>query len=223
MCSVAVPLYSVTRDRPQFQRFQHVWAEGLARVWGMQVSAHGAERLDPSGTYVFMANHLSHVDIVALFLALPMNVGFLAKRELRKVPFLAQAMVAGGHVFIDRKQRASAHNVMSEAARDVANGASLVVFPEGTRGRSESIQPFKRGGFHLARQANVPVVPVGIRGTRGILGREDYLIRPGRVEVHMGAPIAPNDFADVAALSDRVRTSVSELAAMPFAATNGHA
>lgn len=223
MCSVAVPLYSVTRDRPQFQKLQRVWADGLVRGWGLDVQAHGAEQLDPRGTYVFMANHLSHVDIVALFVALPVHVGFLAKKELRRVPFLAQAMVAGGHVFIDRKERTSALSVMSEAARDVANGASLVVFPEGTRGFEEHIQPFKRGGFHLARQAGVPVVPVGIRGARKVLGREDYLIRPGRLDVHIGAPVRADQFADLPAFSNHVRERVSELAGMPLAAGNGHA
>lgn len=221
MCSVAVPLYSVTRDRPQFQRLQRVWAEGIAKGWGMQVSAYGAEQLDPEGTYVFMANHLSHVDIVAMFVALPMNVGFLAKQELRRVPFLAQAMVAGGHVFIDRKVHANAVSAMSEAAQEVANGASLVIFPEGTRGRAETIQPFKRGGFHLARQAKVPVVPVGLRGTRNILGRNDYLIRPGHVEVHVGAPVYAEAFDNVGLFADHVRDRVSELAAMPLQKRNG--
>lgn len=223
MCSVAVPLYSVTRDRPQFQKLQRVWADGLVRGWGLEVRAHGAEQLDPRGTYVFMANHLSHVDIVALFVALPVHVGFLAKKELRRVPFLAQAMVAGGHVFIDRKQRASALNVMSEAARDVANGASLVVFPEGTRAFEEHIQPFKRGGFHLARQAGVPVVPVGIRGARTVLGREDYLIRPGQLDVHIGAPVRADQFTDLPAFSSHVRERISELAGMPLAQSFGHA
>ena len=222
MCSVAVPLYSVTRDRPQFQKLQRIWAKGIAKGWGMEVEAHGVEALDPHGTYVFMANHLSHVDIVALMLALPMNVGFLAKRELRKVPFLAQAMVAGGHVFIDRKDNSRAVSAMTEAAQAVADGASLVVFPEGTRGRTEKVQPFKRGGFHLARQARVPVVPVGLRGTRQILGREDLLIRPGRVTVHIGAPIDASSFENVGLFADHTRERVSELAAMPFTASNGH-
>jgi 1-acyl-sn-glycerol-3-phosphate acyltransferase len=222
MCSVAVPLYSVTRDRPQFQKLQRIWAEGLAKGWGLEVQAFGVEQLDPDGTYVFMANHLSHVDIVALFVGLPMNVGFLAKRELRRIPFLAQAMVAGGHVFIDRKERASAMSAMSEAAREVAEGASLVIFPEGTRGFAETVQPFKRGGFHLARQARVPVVPVGLRGTRTVLGREDYLIRPGRVEVHVGAPLHASDFENVGLFADATRARVSELASMPFTPSNGH-
>ncbi len=221
MCSVAVPLYTVTRDRPTFQKFQRFWAEGLAQAWGMEVKAFGLEQLDARQTYVFMANHLSHADIVALFVALPRNVGFLAKRELRRVPFLAQAMIAGGHVFVDRKDNTRARTTMSQAARDVANGASLVVFPEGTRGWSEAVQPFKRGGFHLSRQAGVPVVPVGIRGTRRIIGREDFVVHPGKVEVYVGAPIWAKNFENVGLFADYARDRVSELAAMPLLRSNG--
>jgi 1-acyl-sn-glycerol-3-phosphate acyltransferase len=221
MVSVAVPVYTVTGDRRRFQKFQRFWAEGLAKAWGMDVSAVGVEQLDPSQTYVFMANHLSHADIVALFVALPMNVGFLAKKELSKVPFLAQAIYAGGHVLVDRQDNSSAVNSMTAAAQDVANGCSLVIFPEGTRAGSEVIQPFKKGGFHLARQANVPLVPVGIRGTRAVMGREELVVRPGRVEVHVGKPVRPSDFESPASCSDYVRRQVSELAAMPYAEASG--
>jgi 1-acyl-sn-glycerol-3-phosphate acyltransferase len=221
MCSVAVPLYTVTRDREQFQRLQRFWARKLAQGWGMEVSAHGTEQLDPSQTYVFMANHLSHADIVALFVALPRNVGFLAKKELSKVPFLAGAIYAGGHVLIDRKDNTSALSSMSQAAQDIASGSSLVVFPEGTRAGAEIIQPFKKGGFHLARQANVPVVPVGIRGTRSIIGKEDLLIRPGKVEVHVGAPVKVTDFDNALVCCEHVRARVGELAAMPLADRRG--
>ncbi len=221
LCSVAVPIYTVTRDRPTFQKFQRFWAEGLAQAWGMEVEAFGLEQLDATQTYVFMANHLSHADIVAMFVALPRNVGFLAKRELRKVPFLAQAMVAGGHVFVDRQDNAQARTTMAQAARDVAAGASLVVFPEGTRGRSEAVQPFKRGGFHLARQAGVAVVPVGIRGTRQIIGREDFVVHPGKVEVHVGKPIRATQFDNVGPFADYTRKRVAELAAMPLLPVNG--
>jgi 1-acyl-sn-glycerol-3-phosphate acyltransferase len=216
MVSVAFPVYTVTGDRRRFQKFQRFWAAGLAKAWGMEVSTHGTEQLDPSKTYVFMANHLSHADIVALLVALPMNVGFLAKKELSKVPFLAQAILAGGHVLIDRKDNTSALSSMAQAAQDVANGCPLVIFPEGTRARAEVIQPFKKGGFHLARQANVPLVPVGIRGTRGIMGREDLTVRPGRVEVHVGAPVRVTDFENALLCSDFMRRQVSELAAMPL-------
>lgn len=217
MSSLALVRYGITRDQAEFRRATRTWAEGMARGWGMRVHTHGASLLDAHGTYVFMANHLSHADIVALFLGLPMNVGFLAKKELRRVPFLAQAMVAGGHVFIDRSKRADAVQAMQEAADSVREGASLVIFPEGTRGLSEVIQPFKKGGFHLARQAGVPVVPVGLRGTRAIMGREDLVIRPGDVHMHIGAPVDPGAFPDVNKFADHVRREVARLSAMPLA------
>jgi len=220
MCTLGVSVYGVTGNRPAFRKMTRFWAAGLARGWDMQVHAHGTERIDSSKTYVFMANHLSHADIVALIVGLPVDVGFLAKKELRSVPFLGQAMVAGGHVFIDRSKQAGALKAMSAAARDMEHGASLVVFPEGTRGESETIQPFKKGGFHLARQAKVEVVPVGLRGTRGIMARDDLVVRPGEVHVHIGAPIDPESYADTQALTDAVRVEVSKLAAMPLAASD---
>lgn len=217
MCSTFLPIYAVTGSREGFRWATRKWAEGMAGGWGMRVSAVGRERIDANGTYVFMANHLSHVDIVALFIALPMNVGFLAKKELRSVPFLGQAMVAGGHVFIDRGRRERAVQALDDAARQVAAGASIVIFPEGTRGGEERVQAFKKGGFHLARQANVPIVPVGIRGTRTIMKREELLIHPGTVSVHIGAPVPPAEFPDEDSLSHAVRARVAELAGMPLA------
>jgi 1-acyl-sn-glycerol-3-phosphate acyltransferase len=154
---------------------------------------------------------------VALFVALPIDVGFLAKKELARVPFLGQAMVAGGHVFVDRKRHESAVHAMAAAAVQVRDGASLVVFPEGTRGKSETVQQFKTGGFHLARQAGVPIVPVGLRGTRLIMGRGELVIHPGAVDVHVGAPIDPNAFADIRELISHTRSRIAELAAMPLA------
>lgn len=186
----------------------------------MRVHAVGVENVDPSGTYVFMANHLSHADIVALFVALPMNVGFLAKKELRRVPFLGRAMVAGGHVFIDRSRRERAVQAVADAAEQVVAGSPIVVFPEGTRGNEERIQAFKKGGFHLARKANVPVVPVGLRGTRSIMSRDELVIHPGEVRVHIGAPIAPDSFPDADSFAAAVRARISELAAMPLAAVS---
>jgi 1-acyl-sn-glycerol-3-phosphate acyltransferase len=216
--SVALAIYGVTGNRPTFRKFTRFWAEVLAGGWGLTVRAHGINQLDPRRPYVFMANHMSFVDIVALFVALPIDVGFLAKTELRRVPFLAQAMIAGGHVFIDRKRHESAVNSLSAAARAVREGdTSLVIFPEGTRSRDESVKPFKTGGFHLARQAGVPIVPVGLRGTREIMSRDELVIHPGSVEVHVGAPIDPGAFVGIQDLSAHVRAQIAELAGMPCA------
>ena len=91
------------------------------------------------------------------------------------------------------------------------------MFPEGTRGGEERVQPFKKGGFHLARKANVPIVPIGIRGTYGIMTRDELVIHPGIVHVHIGDPIPPAEFPDEDSMSDAVRARISELADMPLA------
>jgi 1-acyl-sn-glycerol-3-phosphate acyltransferase len=216
--SIALAIFGVTRNRKVFRQFTRVWAEVMAQGWGMRVKAVGTEHVHHGETYVFICNHQSHADIVSLFVALPINVGFLAKKELKRVPFLAQAMVAGGHVFIDRSRRNSALKAMEEAADEVARGdTSIVIFPEGTRGQTSEIQPFKSGGFHLARNAKVRVVPVGLRGTREIQARGELGFKPGLVEVHVGAPVDPHAYPTVQALMEDVRARVSSLAAMPMA------
>lgn len=193
-----------------------VWARRVARGIGMQVRVFGAEHIDRHGPQVFMCNHQSNIDIIALFAAMPVRLGFMAKSELRGVPLFGRAMAAGGHVFIDRKDRQNAHAAIGRAAGDVREGRNLVVFPEGTRSAAGTVKRFKKGGFHLAQQARVPIVPVGIRGTARVLPRHSKAIVPGAVEVHVGASI-PADEVEGHALDELVsvvRRRVGELAAM---------
>ena len=219
VCAALLGAHAIGRDDGQrLRQIERTWADVLARAWSMQVDAHGAEHVDPSGTYIFMANHQSHMDIVALIVALPIVPGFLAKKELRRIPILGAAMEAGGHVFIDRRQRAQAIEAIDEAARVVRGGASIVVFPEGTRHEREAVFPFKKGGFHLALSAGVPIVPIGIRGTRALLPRHSKMIRAGRASVHIGPPIMPEELTNLGldGAMARVRTDIAALAAMPI-------
>jgi 1-acyl-sn-glycerol-3-phosphate acyltransferase len=217
MATVLLGRQAVRADRDHFHRTTRLWARRLARFWGMEVVAHGAAQIDPAQPAVLMPNHQSHTDIVALIEALPIVPGFLAKKELRRIPFLGPAIEAGGHVFIDRKKRTQAFEAIRSAADQVRDGTSIVVFPEGTRGDLEAIGPFKKGGFHLARQAGVPIIPIGIRGTRRILPKHGRAISAGRVDVHIGAPISAADVErlSMAELMDRVRTEISALAGLP--------
>lgn len=220
----AMSLYGVLRQVPRkdpalFQHHTRTWARGVARGVGLDVQAYGTWRLDPGGTYVLMANHQSHVDIPTLFVALPMVPGFLAKAELRRVPLFGRAMEVGGHVFVDRAAHARAIEAIAAAAGQVREGGSIVIFPEGTRSRHREVMPFKKGGFHLAKQAGVPVVPIGIRGTAEILPKHELAIRPGRVEVHVGEPLAPEQVRELP-LNDlvaEIRGRICELADLPAA------
>jgi 1-acyl-sn-glycerol-3-phosphate acyltransferase len=134
-----------------------------------------------------------------------------------RVPFLAAALRAGGHVIIDRTRRESAKQAIDSAAEQVRSGKTVLIFPEGTRGDTDSIAAFKNGGFRLAKAAQVPIIPVGLRGTRAVGPKHSFLFWPGRVEVHIGVPLTPDEIAqqELHPLVEQVRTRISVLSAMP--------
>ncbi|MGB0680917.1 MAG: lysophospholipid acyltransferase family protein [Polyangiales bacterium] len=165
------------------------WAEVLTRVWGVQVRTHGRDGIQSLGAAVYAANHQSFVDIAALYRALPVYPGFVAKEELARVPFLGPLMRRGDHIFIARTQRDKAARALVQAARRIRAGRSVVIFPEGTRSAAGTLGPYKEGAFRLAKQAKVPLVPVGIVGSAAVLPRGDWRVQRGDIDVHIGAPI----------------------------------
>ncbi|HEX4351488.1 MAG TPA: lysophospholipid acyltransferase family protein [Polyangiales bacterium] len=217
MVTFAISSSVVLRDPNFFRRMQRHWARGLTSFWGVELEVFGAENMPVGGSYVVMSNHASYADIVALFIALPVIPGFLAKRELMRVPFLAAALRAGGHVLIDRKRRGTARAALESAAMQVRNeGKTVLIFPEGTRSPADTIDQFKSGGFHLAKSAGVPIIPVGLRGTGAIAPRNSILVYPGKIEVHIGAPITPTEIASrqMNELVNEVRYRITSLGAL---------
>jgi 1-acyl-sn-glycerol-3-phosphate acyltransferase len=158
------------------------------------VGVTGGERILPEQPYVFMCNHQSNFDIPVLLGNLPVQFRWLAKAELFKVPIFGRAMHAAGYISIDRSDRQSAFESLQKAADVLRGGVSIMVFPEGTRSLDGVLKPFKKGGFVLAIEAGVPVVPVAIRGTHGIMPKGKRLIRPGDVTVCIGEPIATTPY-----------------------------
>ena len=217
MVTFAISSSLVLGDPEFFRRAQRDWARGLARFWGLELAVFGAEHMQAGQSYVVMSNHASYADIVALFIALPVIPGFLAKAELMRVPFLAAALRAGGHVIIERGKRESARAAIGSAADQVRAGKTVLIFPEGTRGDSDAVMQFKSGGFHLAKAAQVPIIPVGLRGTRHIGPKHSFLFWPGKVEVHIGAPLAPSEVAaqELYPLVENVRARIADLSALP--------
>jgi 1-acyl-sn-glycerol-3-phosphate acyltransferase len=178
---------------------------------GMKVKVTGAENIPREGqTVVFMSNHRSFFDISAIQFAIwPHQVRFVAKRQLASIPFLGGAIRYGGHILIERENKESAIRTLMNFATEYSGKFSIVVFPEGTRSPGNHLLRFKRGGFHLARQLELPIVPVSISGSQKILDRHGYTLRPGVVTIHFDTPIDPKGVPNNDALIGLVRERIA--------------
>jgi 1-acyl-sn-glycerol-3-phosphate acyltransferase len=207
----------VTRDSELFYRWQRPWARGLFRLCGVRVSVTGTQYMDTARGYVVVANHQSHLDIPALFATLPTIPRFLAKRELWKVPFLGAALRLGRHIPVDRSSGKSARGSIDIAAQRVEQGATVLFFPEGTRGDGEQLGKFKSGAIHVAKAARAAILPVGVVGSRSVLPKHGRFLRPGLIRVNIGRPIEAREVegTDVKPLTDRLESLVRELAELP--------
>lgn len=166
-----------------------VWSRWILAVCGVRVVVEGTGNVDPSEPHIFMANHQSLLDIPAIVTTIPVSYRFVAKRELTRIPIFGWAMVVGGHVVIDRANRSSAVKVLGKAAAQVRGGTNVIVFPEGTRSETGEMRDFKSGGFHLAIDSGVSIVPVSVSGSRQITPKKSTRIHPGVVKIVYGRPI----------------------------------
>ena len=170
------------------QRAMRLWARSLNWAAGVELRVHGAERIERTRGAIYVANHVSWFDIFAIAAILP-RYSFIAKSELRRIPLFGIAAEAAGIVFIDRDNRKSAFESYKVAAQEVQRGTSVVVCPEGTRGRDYHLRPFKKGPFVLAIAAQAPVVPTLVHGTIDVMRKGSFRIRSGVVDVHFLEPI----------------------------------
>jgi len=163
------------------------WSWLILKTTGVGVAIEGLERLDPSRSYVFAANHQSIYDIPILFASLPFQLRIIAKESLGRIPFMGWHLQRTGHVLVDRAHPGA--GVVKKMARLVKQGHSLIVFPEGTRSTDGRVARFKGGPFVIALQAGLPVVPITVVGSRHVMFRGDLMVRPGRVKVIVHDPI----------------------------------
>lgn len=160
----------------------------------IDVTVNGLSNIDPSQSFIYMSNHQSNFDIPVLLACLPVQFRWLAKAELFRIPIFGRGMRAAGYISIDRFNRPSAFESLSVAAKKIKEGVSVMIFPEGTRSIDGNIRTFKKGGFVLAVDAGVAIIPIILYGTRSIMPKGRLRIQAGHVYMDIQPPMETSGY-----------------------------
>ena len=194
-----------------FKRWSGRWARTILAGMGVRLVVDdraGRGGLTTEEPCIFVVNHQNLLDIFTTAAAIPYPFGYLAKKELTRVPFLSLALRHSPSLFIDRSSRRASMRSLVSAASSIREGQSVLFFAEGSRSYSPVLYPFKKGAFYVAVKAGVPLVPVTIRDSYRVMDERRYASRPGTLHFTIGAPIAlPEEAgaADVPAVMEAVR------------------
>ncbi len=184
-----IVLSFVDRSGASFHAVGRFWSWMILRLYGIRVSVEGKEHLNPSESYIYVSNHASMFDIPAVLVGIPDQIRIVLKKELTRIPFFGWAMALGPYIVIDRFHAKDAARSLDQAAVRMRNGASVLLFAEGTRTLDGKLQPFKRGAFALASKSGVPIIPVAINNTFRILPKGSRIVRPAHITLVLGRPI----------------------------------
>jgi len=156
---------------------------------GLEVEVKGEENLWTKRPAVFILNHQSSVDLFLAAKLIRKDAVGIAKKELKNFPIIGQMMAAAGVIFIDRKNKEKAIEAMKPAVDALKSGTSIIIFPEGTRSKDYTLGAFKKGAFHLAMQAKVPIVPIIIRNAHDAMPLGTGVFREAAIEVKVLPPV----------------------------------
>jgi 1-acyl-sn-glycerol-3-phosphate acyltransferase len=198
----------------------HGYWQRILRSGNATLKATGRHHIPRGQAFVVMSNHGSLLDIPCLMGAFPGSLRMVTKEELTKVPLWGQALVASGFVPVDRKNRDKAIAQLDRAKEMLGKGVSIWISPEGTRARDGLLARFKKGGFHVAMDLGVPIVPAWIEGAQDIIPPDQFVVRyDGTCTVRFGRPIvtAGRSKQDLEQLMDEVRAAILALSGRPEA------
>ena len=177
---------------------QVFWSRSVIRLLLLPIKVTGRENVDPKQSYVFVANHQSFLDVFAVYGWLPNNFKWLMKKEIRRVPFVGTACAVAGHIFVDRSNPRAALQSMEKVKKELVDGISTVIFPEGTRTKTGEIGRFKQGAFKIAMDMELPVVPITLNGFYKAMPSGQPFANPfSHLSLHIGKPIDISQFTDI--------------------------
>ena len=177
---------------------QIFWSRSVIRLLLLPIKVTGRENVDPKQSYVFVANHQSFLDVFAVYGWLPNNFKWLMKKEIRRVPFVGTACAVAGHIFVDRSNPRVALQSMEKVKKELVDGISTVIFPEGTRTKTGEIGRFKQGAFKIAMDMELPVVPITLNGFyKAMPSGQPFANLFSHLSLHIGKPIDISQFTDI--------------------------
>ena len=191
--------------------FGTYWAKILSWLTPILVDVEGEEHAEAGRSFVVVSNHQSAFDILLLYGWLDLDLKWVMKAELRKVPAIGISCEKLGHIYVDRSDRQKARQAINDALARLGDGIGILFFPEGTRSRDGRLLPFKKGAFHTAIEQQVPVLPVTLSGTREIMPPHSLLPFPGRTRMIIHEPIDTRGMShdDLEALRERARAVIA--------------
>jgi 1-acyl-sn-glycerol-3-phosphate acyltransferase len=195
--------------------FAVTWAQLLAWLTPIRVKVEGGEHAQRDRSYIVASNHQSMYDILVIYGWLRLDLKWVMKKELRKMPAIGIGCEKAGHIFVERRNPKQAAQAITAALKRLGNGIGLLFFPEGTRSRDGHLLPFKKGAFRTAIDQQLPLLPVTLVGTRDILPARSLMPFPGSVRLVIHPPIETVGMTpeDLDALMERSRRTISS--AMP--------
>lgn len=209
----ALILAMINPSSPAIEKVIQWWSKAWLTASGTELTIEGRENVDKGRSYIVVANHLSTLDIMVCFVAVGIPIRYLAKKELFRIPLLAQAMRAIGIVEVDRAARSSVHNsVNQQAEKLIEHNQSLIIYAEGTRPRDGAMKPFKKGAFTIAITSGLPVLPVSIHGTyeAAVPGKPWFRGGPVTVIIDPAIPTDGMTRSDADALRDQTREIIAK-------------
>jgi len=184
-------------------------AYSAARLAGARVKVVGLDKIDLSGTYIFMSNHVSNLDPPILCPLIPRRTSILAKKEIWRIPIVGKALDLAEIVPVERENRDAAIQSIRRAGEVMRHHINMTLFPEGTRSRDGRLLPFKKGPFHLAAETGFPIVPVTILGTYEMMPKGKMIVRPGTATLVFHPPVDPNQYSSREELMQAVRDVIN--------------
>jgi 1-acyl-sn-glycerol-3-phosphate acyltransferase len=209
--SLVVSLFDPTGERQQ--NIARLWSRMILWTVGAKVQVEGLDKIDISKPQVYVVNHLSAFDIPVLYSYLPFQFRILAKKELFRYPFMGWHLRRSGQIPVVLENPKASVRSLNLAVAAIRKGNSLVIFPEGGRTPNGQLQPFMGGAFYAAVKAQVDVIPIVLIGTYEMLKMNSFHIKPGSVQMVVGAPISTAGMStrDIAKITEQARAVIGDV------------